>query len=94
MPQRLMINRADYTHPVSKLLDHGPITGDADETDQWFDYVGHYGFSEDDVPALISLAGESDTAGRKRLTSPMRRFTPVERWGNWAMPGPIFILQT
>ena len=65
MPQRLMINRADYTHPISKLLDHGPIEGDADETDQWFDYVGHYGFSRDDVPVLIRLAGESDAAGRK-----------------------------
>lgn len=53
-----MVDQDDYAYPVSALLSHGPLK--AADTDEWFDYVGHYGFNNDDLPQLISLASETD----------------------------------
>lgn len=66
-----MIDQDDYTYPVSALLDHGPLQ--ARKVDEWFDYVGHYGLSERDVPQLIQLAGATaEDPGR-----PNQRDAPI-----------------
>lgn len=69
-----MIDRADYPHPVSELLDHGPVTVSAAETDKWFDYVGHYGLGEMDMPLLIDLIYEDGTVNPKY---PYERYAPT-----------------
>ena len=53
-----MVDQDNYSYPVSELLNHGPIETGA--TGEWFDYVGHYGLGEIDVPELITLASGAD----------------------------------
>lgn len=43
-----------YSRAVTQLLTHGTVEQLPPE--DWFDYVGHYGLSEEDVPGLITLA--------------------------------------
>lgn len=62
-----MIDRSYYPHPVDKLISRGPIKGMPFEPEQWFDYVGHYGLGEIDVPSLIDLAAEERRFSKKRL---------------------------
>lgn len=50
-----MPKQNSYTRPVSQLLTHGPVTAEAKATGEWFDYVGHYGLTEEHVPALIRM---------------------------------------
>jgi hypothetical protein len=66
-----MLDQDDYPYPVSELLNHGPVEdGDPDE---WFDYVGHYGFSEDDVPILLSLASDTNLD----FENPNQQYAPI-----------------
>lgn len=69
-----MIERADYPHPVSQLLDHGPIVVGAADVDNWFDYVGQYELEEMDVPPLIDLMLEEQ---RSRHKQPNLRDAPI-----------------
>lgn len=61
-----MINRKDYPHPVKQLITHGALEGGPFEPEQWFDYVGHYGLSEIDVPPLLTLMTEARRVNKKR----------------------------
>lgn len=69
-----MLKRADYPHPVSELLDHGPIKASAADVDNWFDYVGHYDIGEIDVPVLIDLMAENVRVNPKY---PNERYAPT-----------------
>ena len=69
-----MINRKDYPHPVSKLISRGRPSGRAMEPEQWFDYVGHYGLGEMDVPSLVGLATEERRFNKKR---PNEFYAPI-----------------
>lgn len=69
-----MIDRDDYPNPVSQLLDHGPLETAADDVDNWFDYVGHYGLGEIDVPPLLDLMAERVKANSKY---PNERYAPI-----------------
>lgn len=54
-----MIDRSYYSLPVSQLLDHGPLEGEVEDVDSWFDYVGHYGFGEVEAITLVDLMYEN-----------------------------------
>ena len=55
---------AGYSPLVAQLLTHGPATLHTQPED-WFDYVGHYGLGEENLPELISLAGGVDIDSEK-----------------------------
>ncbi len=69
-----MINRSHYPHPVDQLISRGPIKGKPFEPEQWFDYLGHYGLTEIDVPPLIDLAAEERRFSKKR---PKKFYAPL-----------------
>lgn len=69
-----MINRNDYPHPVNQLISRGRLEGVAFKPEQWFDYVGHYGLGEIDVPSLIDLAIEERRFRKKR---PKEFYAPI-----------------
>ncbi len=64
------------------LLDHGLLQ--AGESNEWFNYVGHYGLNDNDVPQLFQLA--SAIAGEPGC--PNERDAPIgepssHRWVDW-----------
>lgn len=60
-----MADQDDYPYPVSELLNHDSVETGANGNGEWFDYVGHYGLSESDVPALISMTSQVDVDWQK-----------------------------
>lgn len=68
-----MPKKNSYTRPVSRLLTHGPVTAKAKATEDWFDYVGHYGLTEVHLPGLIRMTGGSDLS--KRV--PSHAYAPI-----------------
>lgn len=82
-----MIDRSYYSLPVSQLLDHGPLEGEVEDADSWFDYVGHYGFGEVEAITLVDLMYENF---ENELKLPNERHASIHACRALAQIGDMF----